>query len=477
MEGEAHHIIDKIYYRGKKLGIDWIEIRVEDTVFEYIQYMNNRLREASLDGSRGIGIRVMVNGSIGFASTSGFKTENAYRALETAIKIARTNPEKTSLAEVKGYSREYRLRGYRHHPMDIGFREKLDLVKRLSDAIYDRRLDRKIPNIGRIDIETSNIRFGAHYGNIIVYTSDGINTSLYTLLTGIVATVLVSDGARRGESFTYIGTSMGMDPLMDLDKIDKMGVEAYTNAVEKAYAGKAPPGLRRVITSPDVSGVFAHESFGHMSEGDYGATASSPLSGKVGEEIGSINVSIYDSGIPPTRHGFYYPVDSEGVESKTVTLIEKGIFKGFMHSRETALLMGTSPTGNGRAQDYNHPPIVRMRNTYFGPGDWHLEEMIREARDGVIVYDERGGQAELDGTFTFTALRGYIIDKGELRGAVRDVTLTGNIFEMLREVTGATREIEIRTLPFGGCGKDGQGVYVGLGGPYLLVERLRIGGG
>jgi TldD protein len=133
-------------------------------------------------------------------------------------------------------------------------------------------------------------------------------------------------------------------------------------------------------------------------------------------------------------------------------------------------------TGNGRAEDYSHPPIVRMRNTYFGPGDWSYDELIRETRHAIVVDDDKGGQATLDGTITFTAARGFIVEKGEIVKPLRDIVLAGNILELLRNVEAATDKVEIQTLPFGGCGKDGQQIYIGLGGPYLKVNELQIGG-
>ncbi len=468
-------LADDIIKRGDKLGADWVEVRIQDTTFELIQYLNNRLKESTLNRNLGIGIRVMVDGKIGFASTSGFIRNNVYKALEEAIKIARSSKTPIKLAEAKAVTERLKLSGFKHHPRDTPYEDRLEMVKELNKLIYDEFAEHE--KKGTAKVETVNIRFGSYYGYMYIKTSDGVDILNEEMLSGAVASAVCRGRDKRGDAYAYLGTSLGLDSLLDWENIRKIGVDVVKYSVEKAYAEKAPSGYYPVITAPDVSGVFAHESFGHMSEGDYGVSGASPLSNREGEEIGSENASIYDSGTPPNNMGFIYRVDSEGIPTKTVALMEKGVFKGFMHNRESAGEAGVESTGNGRAQDYSKPVIVRMRNTYFGPGDWELDEMIRDISEGVIVYDERGGQAELSGTFSFTTSRGYYIKNGEIKHPVRDIVLSGNIFEMLKNVVGATKDIEIPAIPFGGCGKNGQGVYVGLGGPYLYISRLNIGGG
>ena len=212
-----------------------------------------------------------------------------------------------------------------------------------------------------------------------------------------------------------------------------------------------------------------------MSEADHITANASPLRDRIGEELGSEYASIVDDGTPD-EGGFYYPVDSEGVKTRRVILLDKGVLKGYLLDRENASILNMELTGNGRAQNYSYPPIVRMRNTFFLPGDWTLDEMIHDIREGVYVDDERGGEVNLDGTFTFTAGRGYIIKNGEFIKPVKDAVLSGNILEMLKYIEGASKEYVIEAVPFGGCGKGGQSVFVGLGGPYLYISKLMVGG-
>ncbi|MGC9108566.1 MAG: TldD/PmbA family protein, partial [Infirmifilum sp.] len=157
-------------------------------------------------------------------------------------------------------------------------------------------------------------------------------------------------------------------------------------------------------------------------------------------------------------------------------LVREGILVGYLHSRESAALLNMRPTGNGRAQSFSHDVIVRMRNTFFEGGDWKEDEIIRETRHGLILDKPAGGQVEEDGTFTFNARIGFIIENGEIKEPVRDVVLAGNILEMLKYIDAVADNVEISTSPFGGCGKFGQMVHVGDGGPTLRATRLLVGG-
>jgi Predicted Zn-dependent proteases and their inactivated homologs len=168
--------------------------------------------------------------------------------------------------------------------------------------------------------------------------------------------------------------------------------------------------------------------------------------------------------------------DDEGIPTRRTVLVEKGILKGYLHSRESAALTGMEPTGNGRAQSFEHDVIVRMRNTFFEAGDWKEEEIIADTKNGLLLDKPAGGQVEEDGTFTFNARIGFIIENGEIKEPVRDVVLAGNILEMLRYIDAVGKNVEISTSPFGGCGKWGQMVHVGDGGPTLRVSRLLVGG-
>jgi TldD protein len=134
------------------------------------------------------------------------------------------------------------------------------------------------------------------------------------------------------------------------------------------------------------------------------------------------------------------------------------------------------PTGNARSQDYSFEPIVRMRNTYLDIGDWKPEEALSELKQGIYAIDTAGGQVEDTGNFLFKAVRGYWVENGEPKYPLRDVALTGNILDLLKNIDAVCNDLEISTTPFGGCGKMNQRAFVGTGGPHIRARDVLFGG-
>jgi TldD protein len=138
--------------------------------------------------------------------------------------------------------------------------------------------------------------------------------------------------------------------------------------------------------------------------------------------------------------------------------------------------MGEQPTGNARAIGYQYEPIVRMTNTYIDKGDATFEEMIKDVELGLYALDCIGGQTSME-MFTFSAAYGYMIRNGKIAELVRDVVLTGNVFETLMNIDMIGDAIEWAPGGPGGCGKGAQqGLRTGLGGPHVRIQNVVVGG-
>ncbi len=233
-------------------------------------------------------------------------------------------------------------------------------------------------------------------------------------------------------------------------------------------ASPPPSGEMRVILDPALAGVFVHEAFGHAAEADHILQGSSVLKGRIGERVGCEEVTICDD---PTLHEFgFYPFDDEGCEAKRKYLVKDGILIGYLHSRETAKKLGGEP-GNARA-DGTSFPIVRMSNTFIAPGEWKLDELLEECRSGVYLVGSRGGETDpATGYFQFNAQYGYIVRNGELAEMIRDVSLSGNTLEVLRNIKIG----DDLSFDPGFCGKSGQLVPVADGAPHVLCVAT-VGG-
>jgi len=157
-------------------------------------------------------------------------------------------------------------------------------------------------------------------------------------------------------------------------------------------------------------------------------------------------------------------------------LIEDGILKGYMQDRMNARLMGMEPTGNGRRQSFAHSPMPRMTNTYMLDGEADPEECIKAAKTGIYAVNFGGGQVDItSGKFVFTCTEAYQIEDGKIGAAVKGATLIGNGPDVLTKVSMIGNDMELDP-GVGTCGKDGQGVPVGVGQPTLKIDELTVGG-
>jgi TldD protein len=143
-----------------------------------------------------------------------------------------------------------------------------------------------------------------------------------------------------------------------------------------------------------------------------------------------------------------------------------------MHSRESAMDFGVAPTGNARAFEFSHSPIIRMRNTAILPGKDKLDDIIASVDDGYFLVKTGNGQADSTGEFMFSVDLGYEIKNGKLGKAIRETTISGVAFEMLKTVDMVSDDMAWEISGF--CGK-GQPMTTSMGGPALRCE-MNIGG-
>ncbi|MEM1621019.1 MAG: TldD/PmbA family protein, partial [Metallosphaera sp.] len=248
--------------------------------------------------------------------------------------------------------------------------------------------------------------------------------------------------------------------------------ETIKRRIGNQLRGKVPRGGdAEVVLAPDVVGVFSHEALGHLSEADLAINGI--LGNLRGKKIAEEFVTVVDSGKSeyPMAHGVV-PYDDEGVESRDVKIVDRGIVSEFLVDRYYSAYLGERPTGNARAEDFRSPMLIRMRNTYMMPGDWNKEELIREIKDGYLLVSPLGGQTSPDGTFQFGIQEGYRIEKGEVTEPLRNVGISGYTLETLGRISAVSKDFGMWP---GYCGKGGQSVPVGTGGPYIKV-KVKVGG-
>src|SRR2546428_564598 len=187
----------------------------------------------------------------------------------------------------------------------------------------------------------------------------------------IAGQAVAGEGDRREAASDFRDGTTGWELVKALD-LAEVGGGIAGDAVEMLGAAKPPAGLMTIVTDPGVSGLLAHEVMGHASEGDEIVKKRSFLTDQVGKKVGSPLVSMYDDGTYPGAHGSI-PFDAEGTPAHKTTVIDRGVYRGFLHSLETSGMLKARPTGNGRAQDFGRRPTVhampgrrRRRLTWTG---------------------------------------------------------------------------------------------------------------
>jgi TldD protein len=230
-----------------------------------------------------------------------------------------------------------------------------------------------------------------------------------------------------------------------------------------------------VVLGNGWPGILLHEAIGHGLEGDFNRKKTSAFAGLVGQRIAAPGVTVVDDGTLPDRRGSL-TVDDEGTPSGRMVMIEDGVLKGFIQDRQNARLMGVAATGNGRRQSYAHAPMPRMTNTVMLGGQSTPEEMIRSVKKGLYAVNFGGGSVDItSGKFVFSASEAYMIEDGKISFPVKGATLIGNGPDALTKVAMIGNDLSLDP-GVGTCGKNGQGVPVGVGQPTIKLSGLTVGG-
>ena len=157
-------------------------------------------------------------------------------------------------------------------------------------------------------------------------------------------------------------------------------------------------------------------------------------------------------------------------------LIEDGVLVGYIQDRQNARLMGMRPTGNGRREGYAHLPMPRMTNTYMLAGDRDPAEILASVKNGIYAVNFGGGQVDItSGKFVFECTEAYRIENGKVGAPLKGAMLIGNGPDALTRVSLIGNDLALDS-GIGTCGKNGQGVPVGVGQPTLRLDRITVGG-
>lgn len=451
----------------KKSG-GFVELRYHKKRSRALAVEKGRVETAQITEHTGVGVRVLEDGTWGFASTDRVELGAVCDAIDQARAAARSSAR--ARTERTAQLPPFALARGRFESPGV-------------DELADRPLEETLALVLRMEEKargssTSIQSAAATYTDVFeekgIVTSDGARAWTRLVRPEFrIAAVAQKDGEiQRGSE--SVGVTGGWECLFRAASAEALADKAASRAVDLLGAGYPEGGRTKVLLSPSLVGLLTHEAVGHTVEADF-VLAGSVAAGKLGQRVGSEHVTLCDSGASEYHDGAggTILVDDEGVPTQKTVIIKDGILTSYLHDRESAARFGVAPTGSARAWEYDNEPLIRMRNTYIAPGDAGLDELVADTRDGYLLDGAANGQADANGEFMFGTREAYKITNGKKGPLLRGVNISGQAFEVLKSVDRVGRDFKW-DLGSGHCGK-GQPAKVDAGGPWLSCEVV-LGG-
>lgn len=445
--------------------VSFADIRHQDIKASAITVVNGTLRKMQNAGKAGTVARALVGECWGQASTTEPVTadtlmELLLHATRMAKNSAKYSRSRIDFSDVESHEKTI-WQKVKEDPSDVPEDEKLDIIMDFDSA---QKVDERIVNTNS---GYSDVKITYRLVNTL-----GSRLQWDEIRTMVFVNPVAKDDSRTQFDYGVRSALAGFEIIREIDP-NEFSSKIGEGAIALLSASKPPSGEITAVVDGDIAGLIAHEVCGHASEADEVVKKRSFLTGLVGVTVGTEHVTMIDDGSIEGLRGSF-PFDSEGTPSSRTTIIEKGIFKGYMHTLETAAIMGVKPTGNGRSQDYNRRIFARMTNTYFDVGDWSNDEILEDTKDGVYIIKAMSGMEDVvGGGVQATSLKGYLIKNGEKTDLLRSMTITGKVLDILQTVDAVGSKLEFSG---GNCGK-GEEDYIPVtsGGPNMRM-KLVIGG-
>ncbi len=443
-------------------GADDGELFVERRQSQGFSFDDGKLKSASFDESQGFGLRSVSGETAAYAHSTDISTAALKRAAALCKTMTQGGAAKIAASPERS---NHKLYSDVNPTQALGFAEKISLLQKV-DA-FARALG---PEVSQVSVSLAS-----DWQSVEIIRGDGQVYRDIRPLVRFGVSVVATRGGIQGQGSHGLGGRGDMASYVTEDLWQAAAREAYRQSLVSLDAKPAPAGEVDVMLGPGWPGILLHEAIGHGLEGDFNRKGTSAFAGLMGTRIAAKGITVVDDGTLPNRRGSL-TIDDEGTPSNCTTLIDDGVLVGFMQDRLNARLMGVAPTGNGRRQSYAHAPMPRMTNTYMLSGDRHPDEILKSIKKGLFAKSFGGGQVDItSGKFVFSCTEAYLIEDGKLTTPVRGATIIGSGADALTRISMVGNDMALDP-GIGTCGKQGQGVPVGVGQPSLRIDRLTVGG-
>jgi len=378
-------------------------------------------------------------------------------------KIPKVSNKGNLLAEFNGWSLNKEIKP-KIDPANVSIDEKIEKVREIYN--YVKNADERIINVQVKYLELLIER--------IFVNNEGCKLRQVIPRTRVFIIPIAKEGSVVDYDYLIKSGEMGFEIFDSLE--NAVLDQTVSNSLEMLKAVLPPSGRNTIILDSNMAGLIAHESFGHGLEADQIMRDRSYLKQHLNKQVATDICTIYDTPSLENKLGSYF-FDDEGIKAGHNVLVENGILKNFIYDRRTASELNATPQGNGRRESFAHPVNVRMSNTYFGSGDYELEEMISEIKEGVmLIHGFFGMEDPLGGGMQCTSKKGYLIENGERTKILKAIALSGDVLEMLKNIDAVSKDA--LKLDGGTCGKGSEDlVPVTSGGSYLRAKNALVSPG
>ena len=438
------------------------ELFLEFKQSESFVYDDKKIKNASTSTDKGFGLRSVKDETSAYSHSSDISETSIKNAGKTVRSILSSSSKSKIIDPIRTNKKYYSdlnpLNGFTSE-------QKTKLLKSIDE--YARKLDKRVKQV--------SASLHGEWQAVHILRKGGYHCGDIRPLVRLNISITVDNGKRMETGLSGAG---GRKNYIDFftDKIWKEQVkDALRQAITNLKSSPTPAGKMPIVLGPGWPGIILHEAIGHGLEGDFNRKKISVFSNLLGKKIASKNITVVDNGTIEDRRGSI-TVDDEGTPSQCTTLIENGIMVGHMQDRLNASLMKTRSTGNGRRESYEYLPMPRMTNTYMLSGNVPEEDIFKSVKKGLYAVNFSGGSVDItSGQFEFSVSEAYMIENGKITKPVKGATLIGKGEEVLKKISLVGNNMALDG-GIGTCGKEGQGVPVGVGQPTILVDEILVGG-
>ncbi|MBU7013843.1 MAG: TldD/PmbA family protein [Theionarchaea archaeon] len=468
--------LEKVIAVAVNEGADYCDVRFVVNREEEIRVRGRNPEKVSSKVNQGYGVRVLLRGAWGFAAGQD-PEQTATRAVKVARGSALAKKEDIKLSDLTPCTGSWKA-PMKKDPFSVPMEEKLSLLSDCGRALLEHK-----------DVKVAQASMRTRSQEKWFSSSEGAKIHQDTTFCGAGITAIVVKGGdvqKRSYPTSFDGnfSQQGYEFVEALSLYDHCE-ETAEEAIKLVDAETCPSGTMDIVLDSSQLALQVHESCGHPTELDRVLGFEASYAGtsfltqeKLGHyRYGSPSVTIVaDSTTPGGLGTFGY--DDEGVKACKTTLVDRGIFSGYLTSRETAHQMGERSNGAMRATDFNFMPIIRMTNVNLMPGDYTFEELLEDIQEGIFMQTNKSWSIDDRRiNFQFGCEIGYKIKDGELTDVIKNPSYTALTPEFWGACDAISKDWHLWGVPNCGKGEPSQTMFVGHGAAPARFRNIRTGVG